>query len=100
MPSGFINEPHPGIISLSRSLDQAEEFPLWFESGSFLMTAKAIDLATELKIPSTVFIANGYEWQRPDITLLANHDYILPLSFPSSPKFPNQEDWEQISLIN
>ena len=21
MPSGFINEPHPGIISLSRSLD-------------------------------------------------------------------------------
>ena len=98
MPSGFINEPHPGIISLSRSLDQAEEFPLWFESGSFLMTAKAIDLATELKIPSTVFIANGYEWQRPDITLLANHDYILPLSFPSSPKFPNQEDWEQISL--
>ncbi|MAL86683.1 MAG: hypothetical protein CMI23_10065 [Opitutae bacterium] len=98
MPSRFINEPHPGITSLSRSIDQEEEFPLWFESGSFLMTAKAIDLATELKIPSTVFIANGYEWQRPDITLLANHDYILPLSFPSSPKFPNQEDWEQISL--
>ena len=49
------------------------------------MTAKAIDLATELKFLRPFLLQMDTNGKDP--ISLANHDYILPLSFPS-PKVP------------
>lgn len=61
------------------------------------MENRALILGEEFGI-HPVIIATGDEWRRPDLALSRNHSYISPLLFPALSKFPEDEDWEQVSL--
>lgn len=89
--------PHAGIRSLQKVLNHKEPFPVWIEPGSCLMENRALILGEEFGI-HPVIIATGDEWRRPDLALSKDHSYISPLLFPALSKFPEDEDWEQVSL--
>ena len=87
-----------GIRSLLQTTEPLTPFPTWFEPGSSLMCAKALEIAVENNLEKIVLILTAEEWRRPDLALSLKHDYILPLSFPEIPDLPTEEDWEQVSL--
>ena len=89
--------PHSGLTSLFPLLRKKEPLPLWIESGSCLMTKKAIELGREFNL-FPILIATGDEWRRPDLACSQSHSYITPLRFPALSKLPEEDDWDQISL--
>jgi len=74
--------------------------PLVAEAGSVLMEDRLGQLADELGV-SLHFVASGAEWRRPDlISRLVGRgiSWIVPVDFPSIPKFPSEAEWEQVEL--
>lgn len=91
-------DPHPGILSLSRSIQKRNGLPIWCEPGSCLTTNTAIALFEEFSLAPAVLISSGEDWRRPDLSISAKHHYVLPLNFSKVPNLPDSEDWDQISL--
>ena len=67
------------------------------EPGSALMMDRAARLAREMKLEFAL-VASGQEWRRPDLIASWAVPLILPIAFPSPPKFAQEEDWIQVSL--
>jgi len=89
--------PHSGILALASVLKKQDSMPIWIESGSCLMTNRAIKLSQEFNL-SPVLIATGDEWRRPDLACSKSLSYISPLIFPVLANLQEEDDWEQISL--
>jgi imidazolonepropionase-like amidohydrolase len=68
-----------------------------FEPGSALMEDRAARLAAELGLDFCL-VSSGQEWRRPDLAKAAAAVFIVPLNFPTLPKLPKAEDWDQVSL--
>jgi len=74
--------------------------PVVAETGSVLMEDRLGQLADELGV-SLHFVASGAEWRRPDlVSRLVGRgiSWIVPVDFPSVPKFPTDLEWDQIGL--
>jgi len=72
--------------------------PVFVEPGSILMVDRARRLASELGWKTTVIVASGDEWRRPDLIQPRTTVYIVPLAFPALPKFPQEDGWEDVAL--
>lgn len=70
-----------------------------FEPGSALMVDRAARVARELKLDFAI-ISCGQEWRRPDLAKETGATFIVPVDFPSLPKLPSEDDWEQVTLDN
>ena len=68
-----------------------------FEPGSALMDDRAAQLARELGL-NFAMVSCGQEWRRPDLAKKTGATFIVPVNFPTLPKLPNEDDWDQISL--
>jgi imidazolonepropionase-like amidohydrolase len=68
-----------------------------FEPGSALMTDRAARLARELQV-NFCLVSSGQEWRRPELAKDTGATFIVPLDFPTLPKLPDEDDWDQISL--
>ena len=68
-----------------------------FEPGSVLMNDRAAQLARELGLDIAI-ISCGQEWRRPDLAEQTGATFIVPVNFPSLPKLPNDDDWDQVLL--
>lgn len=75
----------------------AKKQPVVFEPGSALMVDRAARLAAELGL-DFLLVASGQEWRRPDLISATKARFIVPVNFPELPKFPDEGDWEQVSL--
>ncbi|MCC6233863.1 MAG: amidohydrolase family protein [Verrucomicrobiales bacterium] len=69
-----------------------------FDAGSVLMMHRAAQLARELGLNHTAFLATGQEWRRPDLLAAIGGPFILPLAHPALPKIAQAADWEDVSL--
>jgi imidazolonepropionase-like amidohydrolase len=67
------------------------------EPGSALMVDRATRVARELKLDFAL-ISCGQEWRRPELAKATGAAFIVPLNFPTLPKLPNVQDWEQVTL--
>jgi len=67
------------------------------EPGSVLMVDRAARVATELKLDFAI-VSSGQEWRRPDLLKAIGATFIVPVNFPTLPKLPGEDDWEQVSL--
>jgi len=88
---------HSGILALASVMKKQNSMPIWIETGSCLMTNRAIKLSKEFNL-SPVLIATGDEWRRPDLACSESLSYISPLIFPALANLKEEDDWEQISL--
>lgn len=84
-----------------------------FEPGSALMVDRAARVARELKLDFAI-ASCGQEWRRPDLVEQASRlfetnrtgkmpaplTFIVPVDFPTLPKLPSEDDWEQVTLDN
>lgn len=70
-----------------------------FEPGSALMVDRAARVARELKLDFAI-VSCGQEWRRPDLAKETGATFIVPVNFPTLPKLPNEDDWEQVTLDN
>jgi imidazolonepropionase-like amidohydrolase len=68
-----------------------------FEPGSVLMVDRAARVAQELKLDFAI-VSCGQEWRRPDLAKETGATFIVPVNFPTLPKLPSEDDWEQITL--
>jgi imidazolonepropionase-like amidohydrolase len=68
-----------------------------FEPGSALMVDRAARVAQELKLDFAI-VSCGQEWRRPDLAKETGATFIVPVNFPTLPKLPSEDDWEQITL--
>jgi imidazolonepropionase-like amidohydrolase len=68
-----------------------------FEPGSVLMVDRAAHVAQELKLDFAI-VSCGQEWRRPDLAKETRATFIVPVNFPTLPKLPSEDDWEQITL--
>jgi imidazolonepropionase-like amidohydrolase len=68
-----------------------------FEPGSALMVDRAARLAGELGLDFWM-VSSGQEWRRADLAKAARTSFIVPLDFPTLPKLPSEDDWEQVEL--
>jgi imidazolonepropionase-like amidohydrolase len=68
-----------------------------FEPGSVLMVDRAAHVAQELKLDFAI-VSCGQEWRRPDLAKETGAPFIVPVNFPTLPKLPSEDDWEQITL--
>lgn len=68
-----------------------------FEPGSALMVDRAARVARELKLDFAI-VSCGQEWRRPDLAKETGATFIVPVDFPTLPKLPNDDDWEQVTL--
>jgi imidazolonepropionase-like amidohydrolase len=67
------------------------------EPGSALMVDRAARVAAELKL-DFVMVSSGQEWRRHDLLKATGATFIVPVNFPTLPKLPTEDDWQQISL--
>jgi imidazolonepropionase-like amidohydrolase len=67
------------------------------EPGSALMVDRAARVARELKLDFAI-VSCGQEWRRPELAKETGATFIVPLNFPTLPKLPSEDDWEQVSL--
>ena len=67
------------------------------EPGSALMSSRAGQLGRELELDYCI-ISSGQEWRRPDLAKAVAASFIVPLNFPTLPKLPSDDDWDQITL--
>lgn len=75
----------------------ARKMQVAIEPGSALMVDRAARVARELGFDFCI-ISSGEEWRRPDLVKATGATFIVPLDFPTLPKLPAQDDWEQVSL--
>jgi imidazolonepropionase-like amidohydrolase len=68
-----------------------------FEPGSALMDDRAERIARELGLDFAI-VSCGQEWRRPDLVKRTGAIFIVPVNFPSLPKLPTEDDWDQIAL--
>ena len=68
-----------------------------FEPGSALMVGRAAQVSRELGLDFCI-VSSGQEWRRPDLAKATSAVFIVPVNFPSLPKLPNEDDWDQIKL--
>jgi imidazolonepropionase-like amidohydrolase len=68
-----------------------------FEPGSALMDDRAAQISAELGLDFCL-VSSGQEWRRPDLAAATGATFIVPLNFPTLPKLPDEEDWDQVSL--
>lgn len=68
-----------------------------FEPGGALMVDRAARVARELDVPFHI-VASGQEWRRPDLIKATGASFIVPLNFPTPPKLPSTDDWDQVTL--
>ncbi len=68
-----------------------------FEPGSALMVDRSAQVARELNLDFCI-VSCGQEWRRPDLAKQTGATFIVPVDFPSLPKLPSDEDWEQVKL--
>jgi len=67
------------------------------EPGSALMVDRAARVGQELGLDFCL-VASGQEWRRTELVKATGATFIVPLHFPSLPKFPSPDDWEQVTL--
>ncbi|MFO1489165.1 MAG: amidohydrolase family protein, partial [Verrucomicrobiota bacterium] len=67
------------------------------EAGSILMDDRAARLAGEFGLDFAL-VSCGQEWRRPDLVKQAGGRFIVPVNFPTLPKLPGEDDWDQVSL--
>jgi len=67
------------------------------EPGSALMVDRAAHIAAELKLDVAI-LSSGQEWRRPDLLKANVATFVVPVNFPTLPKLPSDEDWDQVSL--
>jgi len=70
-----------------------------FEPGSALMVDRTARVARELKLDFAI-VSCGQEWRRPDLAKETGATFIVPVDFPTLPKLPSEDDWEQVTLDN
>jgi imidazolonepropionase-like amidohydrolase len=68
-----------------------------FEPGSALMVDRSAQLARELNLDFCI-VSCGQEWRRPDLAKQTGATFIVPIDFPSLPKMPTEDDWQQVKL--
>ena len=88
-------EYNPALEALGPALDQ--KMPVLFEPGSVLMDDRAARVAAELGL-NFALVSCGQEWRRPDIARSTGATYIVPVSFPTLPSMPDEDDWTQVTL--
>jgi imidazolonepropionase-like amidohydrolase len=54
-------------------------------------------VARELKL-DFVLVSSSQEWRRPELAKETGAAFIVPVNFPTLPKLPGEDDWEQVSL--
>ncbi|MEY2466617.1 MAG: hypothetical protein QOD03_1138, partial [Verrucomicrobiota bacterium] len=86
---------NPALAALAPAAEK--KIPVMFEPGSALMDDRAAHIARELGLDFCL-ISSGQEWRRPDLAKQTGATFIVPLNFPSLPKLPSDDDWEQITL--
>jgi imidazolonepropionase-like amidohydrolase len=67
------------------------------EPGSALMVDRAAKIARDLGLDYCL-LSCGEEWRRPELAKAAGATFLVPLDFPSLPKLPSEEDWDQVQL--
>jgi imidazolonepropionase-like amidohydrolase len=68
-----------------------------FEPGSALMVDRAARLSRELGLDFLI-LSCGQEWRRPELAKQTGATFIVPMDFPTLPKLPTDDDWEQVQL--
>ena len=68
-----------------------------FEPQDALMVDRVARMSHELNLDFYV-VSSGQEWRRPELAKAAAVPFIVPLNFPSLPKMPDEDDWQQVSL--
>jgi len=86
---------NPALEALAPAVNKT--MPVMFEPGSALMDDRAVRVAKELGL-DYVLVSCGQEWRRPDLAQATGATFVVPLNFPTLPKLPNEDDWQQISL--
>ncbi len=66
-----------------------------FEPTDALMVDRATRVAKELDLDFCL-VSSGQEWRRPELAKAADVPFIVPLNFPTLPKMPQEDDWEQV----
>lgn len=84
--------------SLDALLPAAEgKMRVLFEPGSALMVDRAARVARELKLDFAI-VSSGQEWRRPELAKETGATFIVPVNFPTLPKLPSEDDWDEVSL--
>lgn len=86
---------NPALEALSPAAEGKRR--VLIEPGSALMVDRAARVALELKLDFAI-ISSSQEWRRPDLAKETGATFIVPVNFPTLPKLPNEDDWEQVSL--
>ncbi|MFO1512310.1 MAG: amidohydrolase family protein [Verrucomicrobiota bacterium] len=87
----------PSLEALQPATDGKQR--VLFEPGSALMVDRAARVARELKLDFAI-VSCGQEWRRPDLAKETGATFIVPVNFPTLPKLPSEDDWEQVTLDN
>lgn len=74
-----------------------KKMPVVFEPREALMVDRATRLAKELNLDFYI-LSTGQEWRRPDLAKTADVPFIVPLNFPTLPRLPQDDDWDQATL--
>jgi imidazolonepropionase-like amidohydrolase len=85
----------PAMAALGPVL--AKKMFVAFEPGGALMVDRAARVARELDV-AFYMVASGQEWRRPDLVKATGASFIVPLNFPTPPKLPSTDDWDQVTL--
>jgi len=91
------SEFNPSLEALQPAVNRQQR--VLFEPGSALMVDRAARVARELKLDFAI-VSCGQEWRRPDLAKETGAIFIVPVNFPSLPKLPSDDDWEQVTLDN
>ncbi len=86
---------NPALEALATAVN--EKTRVIFEPGSALMDDRAAQISRELGLDFAI-VSCGQEWRRADLVRQIKATLIVPVNFPSLPKLPTEDDWDQISL--
>src|SRR5579884_522198 len=68
-----------------------------FDPRDALLVDRSTRIAHELNVDFCI-VSSGQEWRRPEFAKEAGVPFIVPLNFPTLPKLPSDDDWEQVTL--
>jgi imidazolonepropionase-like amidohydrolase len=86
---------NPSVEALAPVLEK--KMTVIFEPNDALMVDRAARIAHEMDVNFCI-VSSGQEWRRPELAKAAAVPFIVPLNFPTPPKLPRDEDWEQVTL--
>ncbi len=86
---------NPALEALSPAAEGKRR--VLIEPGSALMVDRAARVARELNLDFAL-ISSSQEWRRPELAKETGATFIVPVNFPTLPKLPSEDDWEQVSL--